>query len=142
VKKVITIVSLFIYLLFGFLNSSAIGFCFGSEENSHFGMIIAGYETCCNKDETAIHNHQNNTSFSCNCKDINIKSVILSQVPFSISESIKAQDSLFITNIQPFFYNISYLSLAKNKSVFYKETPPDLLSKNSEIIKSSIILLI
>jgi hypothetical protein len=141
VKKVITIVSLFIYLLFGFLNSSAIGFCFGNEENSHFGMIIAGYETCCNKDETAIHNHQNNTNFSCNCKDINIKSVILSQAPFSISESIKAQNSIFITNIQPFICNIDYLSLAK-KSVCYKATPPDLLSKNSETIKSSIILLI
>jgi hypothetical protein len=142
VKKVITIVSLFIYLLFGFLNSSSVGFCLGSEENSHFGMIIAGYETCCNKDETTIHNYQNRTCFGCDCNDLNVKSVIISQAPFSISEFFKLQNSLFLTSLQPFICSVNCFSLGGDKSIRYKEAPPDLLSKNSEIIKNSIILLI
>jgi hypothetical protein len=128
--------------MFGFLNSGNMGFCLGDEHGSHFGVIFAGYETCCHKNKPEISHKQNQVTFGCECNDIDVEPVIISQSLFNISDFMHNIETIFASDIQHFVYNINFLTISKDKSIYYRKAPPDLFSRNSEIIKSSIILLI
>jgi hypothetical protein len=141
-SKIIAIFCLFIYLLFGFLNSGNVGFCLGDEHGSHFGMIFMGYETCCHDRVPLVTSNQNQATFNCECNDVDIEPVIVSQAPFSISEIMHNIESVLVSSVQQFSHNAICLKISKNQSIYYQKAPPDLLSKNSEIIKNSIVLLI
>jgi hypothetical protein len=117
------------------------GFCFGNEQESHFGLIFARYETCCHNENSTAIIPQCNVTFSCKCNDINIEPIIVSQVPSSISESLQGLEVLSFGNI---YRIINKLSFFKSEKVvqYYRKAPPNLLSKNSQIVKNSIILQI
>jgi hypothetical protein len=138
-SRFIAIICLFIYLLFGFLNSGNIGFCLGDNSGSHFGIVFAGYETCCHNDKSEINHKHNQTTFGCECNDIDVDSVLVSQVLFNFSDFIHNIENVFASGIQFFVYN---LTVSKNEIICCRKAPPDFLFKNSQIIKNSIILLI
>jgi hypothetical protein len=138
ISKIFTVVCLLIYVLFGFLNSGNIGFCIGDEHGSHFGLIIAGHETCCHNCEHITKN--DNATVSCECNDIDIEPVHISQTSFNISNFVQIFEMM---NLSQFIaYYVNYIDISHNQSIYYQKAPPDLLTANSNLIKQSVILLI
>lgn len=141
-SKFIALFCVLIYCLFGLLNSGNMGFCLGDNLGSHFGIVFAGYETCCHKNKLEINHKQNQITVGCECNDVDVESVVISQSLFNVSDFVHNIGTIFTNNIQYIAYNINYFDISKEQVIYYQKSPPDLLSKNSQIIKNSIILQI
>jgi hypothetical protein len=139
-SKIIAIFCLLIYCLFGFFNTGNIGFCLGDEHGSHFGLVIAGHETCCHNDEHCLSG--NETNFGCECNDVDIKSTVVSQTQMNISNVINIIETIVTNSFCTVAYCINNIEISQNQLRYYQKAPPDLLIKNSSLIQNSVILLI
>jgi hypothetical protein len=78
----------------------------------------------------------------CECNDVDIDSVIISQSLFNIFDFVHNIETILVSSIQCFACDVNYFTILRKHALDYQKSPPDLLSKNSEIVKTSIILLI
>lgn len=76
INKFISVVCLFIYVLFGAANTNAMSICYGSAHSKHIGINICGYEPCCSKEKSVQHKTVSNPQSTpssyqstCNCND-------------------------------------------------------------------------
>lgn len=131
-SKIIITFCLFIYFLFGFLNSGAFGFCLGNELNPHFGSIISGHKTCC-------YDNDKNTGIHSDCNDVQISSTTVNQLAVGMRHFNFESVCLFYNNV--FSYIITYPhSVTKDEPVCYQNAPPNNLI--TDVIKDTVVLLI
>ena len=90
IKKSTACLCLFVYLLFGLLNTGGISFCLGNEHSQHFGVNVFGSESCCESKNMLVGNNiltANHESQSlnkhCTCNDVFIQASSVSQTTLS-----------------------------------------------------------
>lgn len=75
INKNIACLCLFIYVLFGLVNTNGVSICYGSEHYKHMGINIFGYKTCCGNEKTTSSDiffskmSKSTCQQKCNCVD-------------------------------------------------------------------------
>ena len=138
ILKLISIFCLGIYILFGCINISDFGICFGEKNNKHIGLIVGGYSSCCH--ETHFHN-DNRFSYSDKCNDFYFNSISVVQDINSFGNLLKNLDSSAYQLLTNYFYNyynygIKQLVVSNN----LRASPNDWFK--SKVVHKSINLII